>query len=131
MQQAVRQKKVFFFLKAVEAARECAQRLTDINKSLLWGVKDFTSRIRGNPTQIGAITLTYYCDLWESFPLSDCTWYLWIGQSKSVAREGRNWFCGRCGHVYGCRQPGLVVETRTGAPRRGFVQTFSDANGRG
>ena len=76
----------FFFLTAVEAARECAQRLTDINKSLLWGVKDFTSRIRGHPTQIGALTLTYYCDHWESFPLSDCTWYLWIGQSKSVAR---------------------------------------------
>ena len=79
---------------AVEAAREYAQRLADINRTILLDVPEITIRIYDHPRQIGAPTITYCCDRCQCFPLSDRTWYVCIGLSKSVSREGSIWFCG-------------------------------------
>ena len=60
-----------FFMMAAETAKEYAQRLTEVNKSILL---DFTRRICCHPRQIGALTVAYYCDHCRSVPLCDCTW---------------------------------------------------------
>ena len=68
-----------------------AQSLADMNRILLWDVIDFTRRIFGHPKQIGVLT---HC---QSLPLSDCTWYVCFGISKSLRSKGINWFCGSAG----------------------------------
>ena len=54
------------FMEAVEATREYAQRVTEIYKTILWDVLEFTRRIYGQSKQDAS-----YCDHCQSFPLSD------------------------------------------------------------
>ena len=77
MKQACQRKDVFFY-DSGRVASECTQSQTDIN----WDVLDFARRIYGHPQQIGAVTVTNYCDHCQRFPLSDCTWCLCTGVSN-------------------------------------------------
>ena len=75
------------FTKAVEVAREYAQSLTEINKTIPWNMLDFAAIIHGQLKQIGALTIACYWDHCQNFPLSVCTRYLRTGVRKSVAQK--------------------------------------------
>ena len=119
MKLACGKKKVCCLMKAVEAARDHSQSLTEMNKTVRCDVLDFTRIIHGQPKQIGARTITYDCGC-QNFLISDGTRYLCTGVSRSVSKEG-SWFCGRCGRVY---------KWRESSKRSSLVQSLSDANER-
>ena len=73
-------------MQAVDAAREYAQSLAEVNGTTQWDVLDITSRISG------ALTITYHCDHCQNFPLSGCTWYVCTGICKRVKNRGSSWF---------------------------------------
>ena len=57
-------------MKAVEAAREYVQSVTEINKNILRDVLGFRRRIYGQPKEMRALTITNYC-------LHPCESFLW------------------------------------------------------
>ena len=105
---------------AVAAPREYAQILTEINRNTLWDVLDFTRGIYGQLRQVGVLTITYYCDHFQSFPLNDCTWYVCSRASNSVY------------HVYNLerRKSAFDFKAWLGAIRSSSEQSSSTASGR-
>ena len=81
--------------------------------------------------EIAALTITYCCDHCQSAPLSDCTWYLCIGVSKSVSKEGSIWFCGRCWHINVWRRGSRILSLRHGLEPSGVAlyRAFSTTTG--
>ena len=107
------------FIRAVEAAGEFAQNRTEMNKTILWG----RVGLYGQTEQIGALTITYCCDHCQSFPLSECTWYLRIGVRQNV-REGSNCFLRR-GQTFDWKRSSRIssLRARFGAKRSGSARS--------
>ena len=66
----------------VEASTEHVQSFAEIDRTILWDVQGYTRRIYGHPEELGALTMTYHCDHCQTFPLSDCTWYVFSGNQQ-------------------------------------------------
>ena len=110
---------------ALEATRDYFQNLTEITQEHCVGRAGFhMENLRAALTETSAHNHVQPRSLSE-LPVQ---WLhmvvLWVGQS--VSREGSNWFCGRCRHVYilESRQSNLVSETWTRTNRRSFAQSL-------
>ena len=99
----------YLLLAAVEAAREYAQSFGRNKQKLSVGVLNFTRVNCGLPQQMGALSITCYCDHCHCLPLRDCTW-------TRLQLESR--------------QSDLVVKTWIGAKCSSLEHGLPDANGK-
>ena len=74
----------------MEATREYAQSLAQVNRGILWDVPDHKNDLWASFKQIPALAVTCFCDHCQSFPLGDCT------LSKSVGGTGHAYHVKQC-----------------------------------
>ena len=117
------------FVKAAEEARGYVESLPESNTPFPVG----RARFHKNNVQTtkGSRSSHHHRLLRPLSELSDCTWYLCIGVSKSVSKEGSIWFCGRCWHINVWRRGSRILSLRHGLEPSGVAlyRAFSTTTG--